>query len=230
MLKILVVEDDHQISEQLCSLLHKENFAPFPAYTQKEAMKALEQEPFDLALLDISLPDGSGYSICASIQRDQSIPVIFLTAFGDEISTVTGLDMGADDYIEKPFRPKELISRIRSVLRRYHKDGKLLRCGEITVDQDKALVKRGQEELFLSALEYRILILFMRNQGRVLSRTLLLEEIWDASGEYVNDNTLTVYIRRLRKKLENDTDTKEIIQTVRGLGYKMEWESYETRI
>lgn len=222
MLKILVVEDDCQISQELCSLLQKENFSPFPAYTQKEAMKALEQQTFDLALLDISLPDGSGYSICASIQREYSIPVIFLTAFGDEMSTVAGLDMGADDYIEKPFRPKELISRIRSVLRRYHKDGKLLRCGEIIVDQEKALVKRGQEELFLSALEYRILLLFMRNQGRVLSRNLLLEEIWDASGEYVNDNTLTVYIRRLRKKLEKNTDSKEIIQTVRGLGYKME--------
>ena len=142
--------------------------------------------------------------------------------YADEISTVTGLDMGADDYIEKPFRPKELISRIRSVLRRYHKENKLLRCGEITVDQDKALVKRGAEELFLSALEYRILLLFMRNQGIVLSRNLLLEEIWDVSGEYVNDNTLSVYIRRLRKKIEKETDTKELIQTVRGLGYKME--------
>ena len=185
-------------------------------------MKALEQQSFDLAILDISLPDGSGYSICASIQREYAIPVIFLTAFGDEMSTVAGLDMGADDYIEKPFRPKELISRIRSVLRRYNKEGKLLRCGEIIVDQDKAIVKRGQEELFLSALEYRILLLFMRNQGRVLSRNLLLEEIWDVSGEYVNDNTLTVYIRRLRKKLEKDTNSQEIIQTVRGLGYKME--------
>ena len=150
------------------------------------------------------------------------IPVIFLTALGDEFSVVTGLDMGADDYISKPFRPRELVSRMRSVLRRAGKSGRAVHVGELKVDMEKGVVTRAGEELFLSALEYRLFLVFLNNRGKILSRGQLLEEIWDVAGEYVNDNTLTVYIKRLRDKIERDPQSPEIIKTVRGLGYRME--------
>ena len=144
-----------------------------------------------------------------------------LTASGDEYSVVTGLDMGADDYINKPFRPRELVSRIRSVLRRTGKSQKLLKEDSITVDTVKGIVYRNGEELALSALEYRLLLIFFNNKGVVLSRGRLLSEIWDVAGEFVNDNTLTVYIKRLREKIEEDPSHPELIKTVRGMGYRL---------
>ena len=146
--------------------------------------------------------------------------MIFLTASGDEMSVVTGFDMGADDYIAKPFRPLELISRIRNVLRRYGQTESAITIGGVRVDFLKRTVTKNGRELFLSALEYRLLLLFFHNKGMVLSRNRLLEEIWDASGEYVNDNTLTVYIKRLRDKIEDDPQNPTILHTIRGLGYK----------
>ena len=140
---------------------------------------------------------------------------------GDEYSVVTGLDMGADDYINKPFRPRELVSRIRSVLRRTGKSQKLLKEGSITVDTVKGIVYRNGEELALSALEYRMLLIFFNNKGVVLSRGRLLSEIWDVAGEFVNDNTLTVYIKRLREKIEDDPSHPVLIKTVRGMGYRL---------
>ena len=222
MTKILLVEDDSQIASYLGELLRTEGFDTQIAGSKKEAGECLLAQDFDLVLLDVSLPDGNGFSICAEIKREYEIPVIFLTASGDEYSVVAGLDMGADDYIAKPFRPRELISRIRSVLRRCKKEQRILSCGDLRVNVSSATVTKGEKELFLSALEYRLLLLLLQNKGQILTRNQLLEEIWDASGEYVNDNTLSVYMKRLREKIEENPQSPRLLHTIRGIGYRME--------
>lgn len=222
MTKILLVEDDSQIAAYLGELLRAEGFDTQIAGSKKEAGECLLIQAFDLVLLDVSLPDGNGFSICAEIKREYEIPVIFLTASGDEYSVVAGLDMGADDYIAKPFRPRELISRIRSVLRRCKKEQRILSCGDLKVNVSSATVTKGEKELFLSALEYRLLLLLLQNKGQILTRNQLLEEIWDASGEYVNDNTLSVYMKRLREKIEENPQSPRLLHTIRGIGYRME--------
>lgn len=185
-------------------------------------MRLLEEQEFDLILLDVTLAQGNGYSACTQIKSRYEIPIIFLTALDDEFSVVTGLEMGADDYISKPFRPRELVSRMRTVLRRTGRNQKMLSCQDICVDPVKGITTKKGEEVFLSALEYRLLLVFFQHRGMVMSRSMLLEEIWDIAGEYVNDNTLTVYIKRLREKIEDNPQEPKIIKTVRGLGYKME--------
>ena len=222
MTKILLVEDDGQIASYLGELLRAEGFDTQIAGSKKEASECLLIQAFDLVLLDVSLPDGNGFSICAEIKKEYEIPVIFLTASGDEYSVVAGLDMGADDYIAKPFRPRELISRIRSVLRRCKKEQRILSCGDLRVNVSSATVTKGEKELFLSALEYRLLLLLLQNKGQILTRNQLLEEIWDASGEYVNDNTLSVYMKRLREKIEENPQSPHLLHTIRGIGYRME--------
>ena len=222
MAKILLVEDDGQIAAYLGELLRAEGFDTQIAGSKKEASECLLAQAFDLVLLDVSLPDGNGFSICAEIKREYEIPVIFLTASGDEYSVVAGLDMGADDYIAKPFRPRELISRIRSVLRRCKKEQRILSCGDLKVNVSSATVTKGEKELFLSALEYRLLLILLQNKGQILTRNQLLEEIWDASGEYVNDNTLSVYMKRLREKIEENPQSPRLLHTIRGIGYRME--------
>ena len=222
MTKILLVEDDGQIAAYLGELLRAEGFDTQIAGSKKEESECLLVQAFDLVLLDVSLPDGNGFSVCAEIKREYEIPVIFLTASGDEYSVVAGLDMGADDYIAKPFRPRELISRIRSVLRRCKKEQRILSCGDLKVNVSSATVTKGEKELFLSALEYRLLLILLQNKGQILTRNQLLEEIWDASGEYVNDNTLSVYMKRLREKIEKNPQSPRLLHTIRGIGYRME--------
>lgn len=222
MTKILLVEDDGQIASYLGELLRAEGFDTQIAGSKKEASEYLLVQAFDLVLLDVSLSDGNGFSICAEIKKEYEVPVIFLTASGDEYSVVAGLDMGADDYIAKPFRPRELISRIRSVLRRCKKEQRILNCGDLKVNVSSATVTKGEKELFLSALEYRLLLLLLQNKGQILTRNQLLEEIWDASGEYVNDNTLSVYMKRLREKIEKNPQSPRLLHTIRGIGYRME--------
>ena len=222
MTKILLVEDDSQIAAYLGELLRAEGFDTQIAGSKKEAGECLLAQDFDLVLLDVSLPDGNGFSICAEVKREYEIPVVFLTASGDEYSVVAGLDMGADDYIAKPFRPRELISRIRSVLRRCKKEQRILSCGDLKVNVSSATVTKGEKELFLSALEYRLLLILLQNKGQILTRNQLLEEIWDASGEYVNDNTLSVYMKRLREKIEENPQSPRLLHTIRGIGYRME--------
>lgn len=227
MTKILLVEDDVSIIEKLEELLKGEGFQVVNAQRQSKALELLEEEKFDLILLDISLPDGSGYAICSAAKaatldnKNKDVPVIFITAYDDEISAVTGLDMGAEDYITKPFRPRELVSRIKNILRRNDKTKSIIEIDNLKVDSLKGTVHKGDEEIFLSVLEYRLLLVFLNNKGVVLSRNKLLEEIWDIAGEFVNDNTLTVYIKRLREKIEDDPQKPTIIKTVRGLGYKV---------
>ena len=220
--KILLIEDDQAIVENLSAFLKEEGFEVTAADGQTKAMEILESGRPDLILLDVTLAEGNGYSACTAIKMKYDIPVIFLTALGDEFSVVTGLDMGADDYISKPFRPRELVSRMRSVLRRAGRSGGAVYVGDLKVDTEKGAVMRGGEELFLSALEYRLFLVFLNHRGKGLSRGDMLEEIWDVAGEYVNDNTLTVYIKRLRDKIERDPQNPEIIKTVRGLGYRLE--------
>lgn len=191
------------------------------AETKKEASEKLWAEKFDLALVDISLPDGNGYAVCTEIREAQDIPVIFLTASGDEASVVTGLNMGADDYIVKPFRPRELIARIRAALRKGGPASSVFERGGLTVDTANGTVKKGDAEIYLSALEYRLLLVFVNSPGSIITRQRLLHELWDAAGEFVNDNTLTVYIKRLREKIEENPAQPEIIVTVRGMGYRL---------
>lgn len=223
MTHVLLVDDDTSIVSNLRTFLNQEGFQVTSANNQKETIDLLDsgQYHFDLALLDVSLPDGSGFSLCSAIKANSDIPVIFLTASDDEYSVVAGLDLGADDYISKPFRPRELISRMNSVLRRYHRGSQPLEYHELKADTVRGLVYKNNVELTLSALEYRLLLLFLFNQGIVLTRSRLLDELWDMAGEFVNDNTLTVYIKRLREKIEADPAHPEYIKTIRGLGYKL---------
>ncbi len=224
MTKILLVEDDRGIVLNLTEFLTKEGFRVTAAGGQAGALQALKDETFDLVLLDISLSDGNGFAVCSAVKAEYGIPVIFLTASGDEYSTVTGFDLGADDYIPKPFRPRELVSRIKNILRLTGSAGNVIRLGDVTVDTVKGTASKNGRDLYLSALEYRLLLVFINNRGAVLTRTQLLESIWDIAGEFVNDNTLTVYIKRLREKIENDPQNPTIIKTVRGLGYKVDAE------
>lgn len=223
MTHVLLVDDDTSIVSNLRTFLNQEGFQVTSANNQKETIDLLDsgQYHFDLALLDVSLPDGSGFSLCSAIKANSDIPVIFLTASDDKYSVVAGLDLGADDYIPKPFRPRELISRMNSVLRRYHRGSQPLEYHELKADTVRGLVYKNNVELTLSALEYRLLLLFLSNQGIVLTRSRLLDELWDMAGEFVNDNTLTVYIKRLREKIEADPAHPEYIKTIRGLGYKL---------
>lgn len=219
--RILLVEDDAQITASLSAFLQSEGFSVETATGETQARQLVEQTAPGLLLVDVQLAEGSGFGVCA-YARSRGLPVIFLTASGDESSVVLGLDMGADDYIAKPFRPRELVSRIRSVLRRYGKEKTLVPLGGVVVDTEKGRVTRDGRDVYLSALEYRLLLVFLGHRGKVLSRSQLLEEIWDAAGDFVNDNTLTVYIKRLREKIETDPADPQIIRTVRGIGYMVD--------
>lgn len=221
MKQIFLIEDDKEIARNLAALLRSEGFAVTHACTQGEAAGLLAGNKFDLALVDISLPDGSGFAVCTEIKQTQDIPVIFLTASGDEASVVTGLNMGADDYITKPFRPRELAARIRAALRKSGHTPSAFEMNGLRVDMADGVVKKGGREVFLSALEYRLLLVFINNPKSILTRDRLLDELWDAAGEFVNNNTLTVYIKRLREKIEDDPADPRIILTVRGTGYRL---------
>ena len=220
--KILLVEDDLMIVNTLSEFLKDEGYVVKNATGQTKALSMLLEEQFDLVLLDISLSDGNGFSVCSAIKASYNIPVIFLTASGDEYSTITGFNLGADDYIAKPFRPRELLMRIKNILRLTGNVGNIIKIGDISVDTIKGIATKNNQDLFLSALEYRLLLVFLNNRGVVLSRMKLLETIWDIAGEFVNDNTLTVYIKRLREKIEDDPQNPEIIKTIRGLGYRVD--------
>jgi len=219
--KLLLVEDDPTLIRMLTAFLRGEQFEVISVTGQNAAAAAMEKNRPDLALVDISLAEGNGFGVCAHAKA-LGIPVIFLTASGDEYSVVAGLDMGADDYIAKPFRSRELVSRIRSVLRRAGKRQGLITLGELVIETAKGTVTRGGQDVYLSALEYKLFMMFLNNRGRILTRDRLLEEIWDCTGDYVGDNTLTVYIKRLREKIESDPQNPALIKTVRGIGYKLE--------
>ena len=221
--RILLVEDDSQIVRVLTEFLTGEGFEVTSVPGKMQAERCIVRGEYELCLLDVTLSNGSGFEVC-EIAVALGIPVIFLTASGDETSAVRGLDMGAEDYISKPFRPRELLSRIRRVIRRNAPDGKnaeiLLPCG-VSVQPESGIVRKNAAEITLTALEYRLLSVFLQNRGKILSREQLLFDIWDVGGDVVNDNTLTVYIKRLREKIEDDPQDPKIILTARGLGYRI---------
>lgn len=221
--RILLVEDDGGIVWALNEVLRGEGFEVCAVSGETEAKRYLEGGSLpDVILLDLSLADGNGFSLFCTVKEKYGVPTIFLTASGDEESVCRGLELGAEDYIAKPFRARELVSRIRSVLRRSTCTRNIVQLENVTVDTDKGTVTKNGAEIALSALEYRILLVFIGNRGRLLSRSRLLEEIWDVGGGFVNDNTLTVYIKRLREKIEDDPQDPHIIKTVRGLGYRVD--------
>lgn len=225
-MRILLVEDDKTIAAGLEYSLGQEGYATVVCHDVSSAKQflAAELETLSLCLFDLSLPDGSGYELCQMVKERKDIPVIFLTVVDDEVNVVMGLDMGADDYITKPFRIRELLSRIKSVLRRYEKQAKqqaVITIDNIRINSLAGKVYKNDTEVFLTALEYRLFLIFANHLGQVLSRNQLLEQLWDVAGDFVNDNTLTVYIKRLREKLEDDPANPQIIKTVRGLGYKV---------
>lgn len=220
-MKLFVLEDDAAIGMGLSYSLKNEGYDVTVAKNVKSAYEILNKETFSLYILDLTLPDGSGYDVCRKIKKSGDFPVIFLTAYDDEVNVVMGLELGADDYISKPFRVKELLARIKSVLRRYSKDSPdgIVSVGSIKVNTNEAKIYKNGAEIILTAMEYKLLLIFINNRGKVLSRQRLLEDIWDVAGDFVNDNTLTVYIKRLRDKIEEDPAKPQIIKTVRGLGY-----------
>lgn len=220
-MRILLVEDDRTIAVGLIYALEQEGYAVQHAPNAAQGRAAVETAAFDLALLDLMLPDGSGYDICRALREKGDTPVIMLTACDDEGNVVMGLEMGADDYVTKPFRIRELMARIKNVLRRRGRpDGETMRLGSLLIYPAQARVRKNGQEIFLTALEYRLLLTLVVNEGQALTRGQLLESIWDAAGDFVNDNTLTVYIKRLREKLEDDPQAPRLIQTVRGIGYR----------
>lgn len=223
-MNIFLLEDDEAIGIGLTYSLENEGYNVTLAKSVKEAEKIIDEKEFSLYILDLTLPDGSGYDVCKRIKAKGDLPVIFLTAYDDEVNVIMGFELGADDYISKPFRVKELMLRIKSVMRRYSNetsDG-IIKINNLKINTNEAKVYKNNEEIILTAMEYRLLLILLSNRGKVLSRTTLLENIWDVAGDFVEDNTLTVYIKRLRDKIEEDPAKPEFIKTVRGLGYVIE--------
>lgn len=220
--KVLIVEDDEAIRLGLKYYLEQENFETILAANKQEAIEQFSNDVI-LVLLDINLPDGNGFDLLKKLKQEKDIPIIFLTANDLEVSIVMGLDMGADDYITKPFKARELVSRIKSVLRRTanHQEASTITIQNITIDFKQAKVMKKGIDVLLTALEYKILLILALNPGTVFSREKILADIWDVNEDYVNDNTLTVYIKRIREKIEDDPNQPKIIETVRGIGYKI---------
>ncbi|MCX7749520.1 MAG: response regulator transcription factor [Clostridia bacterium] len=225
--KILVIEDDETLARGIEFALSRENYQVIIAGNLKEARSLLESQDFTLLLLDVMLPDGSGFDLCKAIRKTSDTPIIFLTACDEEVNIVQGLDLGADDYITKPFRVGELLSRIRAILRRIrssNKDPKISKhmivCGDLELNLLERKLIKNKEEILLTSMEFKLISVFMQNPLQVLGRDQILDKLWDMDGEYVDDNTLSVYIRRLREKVEDDPSGPKFIITVRRFGYK----------
>lgn len=221
--KILLIEDEEAIRIGLKYCLEQEKFVVYESENGSKSLEILkENNNIDLILLDINLSDINGFDLFEQIKK-YNIPTIFLTANDLEVSIVKGLDMGAYDYITKPFKTRELISRINSVIRISKKSNdNLIKIDNLIIDLNQAKVLKNNKDVFLTALEYKILLILATNPNIVFSRDQILANIWDVNEEYVNDNTLTVYIKRIREKIEDDINNPKIIKTVRGLGYKVE--------
>lgn len=220
-MKLFLLEDDSAISMGISYSLTNEGYCVTTASSIKQGLEIIKNNSFSLYIIDLNLPDGSGYDVCKEIKKQGDLPVIFLTAYDDEINVVTGFELGADDYITKPFRLKELSVRIKSVLRRYSKDTTdgIINVKNIKINTKEAKVYKDNYEIILTAMEYKLLLSLIKNRGKVLSRTALLENLWNIDGDFIEDNTLTVYIKRLRDKIEEEPNKPAVIKTVRGLGY-----------
>lgn len=227
MTKILLVEDDKNIAITISYYLQQEGFTINTAKTVKEGIEKIKNNEYDLMLLDINLPDGTGYALYQEMKNIQEIPTIFLTALDEEKDIVKGFDLGADDYITKPFHAGELLSRIKNVLRHNIKNAKKeieekIKIKNVEINLSSGKVLKEGKEIELTALEYKILVMLFENRGKMITREQILSYIWDSEENFVNDNTLTVYIKRIREKIEDNPNKPEIIKTVRGLGYKID--------
>ncbi|MBY2428148.1 response regulator transcription factor [Clostridioides difficile] len=224
MLKLLIVEDDSTISFGIKYALEQEGFSIDISKDLSSGKEMISSNEYSMILLDVTLPDGTGYELCQYIRGFSQVPIIFLTACDEEVNIVMGLDIGGDDYITKPFRIRELISRIKAVLRRKgntsEENKKILKFGDLSIDTLEARVYKNDKKIFLTSVEYKLLLIFIQNKNTVLSRTQILEKLWDVTYDFVNDNTLTVYIKRLREKIGDDLCEPIYIKTVRGIGYK----------
>ena len=225
MKNILMVEDDSTIAFAVKYAVEQEGFNLDIAENLENARKIVNSKEYDLILLDVMLPDGNGYEFLKQLrEHDEDTPVIFLTACDEEVNIVMGLDIGGDDYITKPFRVRELISRINAILRRKGKsqdsNKKILKFKNISIHTLEARVFKNNEEIFLTSAEYKLLLILIQNKNMVLSRDQIIEKLWDVTYDFINDNTLSVYIKRLREKIEDDSSKPQYILTVRGLGYK----------
>lgn len=215
---ILLVEDSESIIMGLKYSLEQEGFKIKVAKTVKQAK---EESEYDLVLLDVTLPDGNGFELFKEIKQTNDVPIIFLTAKDEEINVVQGLELGAEDYVVKPFRVRELISRIKVALRRYNKISEsIINCRGISINTDNIDVSCNGKNVELTSLEYKILLMLFTNKNKLVTREMLLDKIWDIAGNFVNDNTLTVYIKRIREKIGDSEGT--IIKTVRGIGYRVD--------
>lgn len=219
MIKVLLVEDNNAIILGLEYLFKEEGFEYSIVKNKRDTLNILDKETFDVVLLDVSLPDGNGFDICKYIKKKKNIPVIFLTAKDEEKDVVMGFDLGADDYIIKPFRNRELVSRIKNVLRRKNNLDNCLQIENIKINTETGKVYKDEEEITLTKLEYKILVNLFSNRNKLITREEILNDIWDIAGNFVEDNTLTVYIKRIREKI-GDKEGK-IIETVRGIGYRV---------
>ncbi|ENY8935444.1 response regulator transcription factor [Clostridioides difficile] len=223
MSSILLVEDDLSLIYGLEYSIQKNGFSVDVARTVEEALQIYKEKNYDLLLLDVSLPDGDGFDICKRVREASNVPIIFLTASDEEVNVVMGLDMGRDDYITKPFKLNELISRIKALLRRYNftsENVTELKSNNITVKLLENRVFKNEIELELTTAEYKLLCLLMKNKNIVLTRKNILDKLWDGNGSFVDDNTLSVYVRRLRNKIEDNPENPKILLTVRRMGYK----------
>ena len=226
MSKILLLEDDISLVDGLKYSLKKNGFETEIVRTVSEALNSIENiGKYDLLILDVTLPDGTGFDVCEAVRRQgQQVPIIFLTASDEEVNIIRGLDSGGDDYITKPFRLGELCSRIRALLRRagIANPGSttVIECGDITIDLLGSRALLNGKNLELTSAEYRLLCLLVRNVNRIVTREIILRELWDEAGNFVDNNTLSVYVRRLREKVETDPSHPRHLITVRGFGYQ----------
>ena len=223
MIKILMIEDDSTIAFGVKYALEQEGINIDISKDLESARLNIKENNYDLILLDVMLPDGNGYDFCKEIRKINNTPIIFLAACDDEVNVVMGLDLGGDDYITKPFRVRELISRIKAGTRRdksEDKNKKVLKYGNLSIHTLQARVFKDSQEVFLTSVEYKLLLILIQNENIVLSRNQILEKLWDITYDFINDNTLTVYIKRLREKIEDDSSNPHHIITVRGIGYK----------
>jgi DNA-binding response OmpR family regulator len=217
---LLLVEDDYALADSLSYYLKSEGYNIFLTSNIKDADKIIENDKIDLAILDINLPDGSGFDLCKKIRSNSDIPIIFLTARDEESDVINGFDIGADDYVTKPFKARELSSRIKSLLRRVKKANEdIIKIQDLIVDPKQYKIFKNNNEIEVTALEFKLLLFLINNKGIVLSREQILTSLWDNFDRFVNDNTLTVYIKRLREKIEDNPLDPKIIKTVRGIGY-----------
>lgn len=231
MINVLMIEDDSTIAFGVKYALEQEGFNIDICKDLESGRQNINNNEYNIILLDVMLPDGNGYEFCKEIRQTLDTPIIFLTACDEEVNIVTGLDIGGDDYVTKPFRVRELISRMNAVLRRKgnnNENKKVVKFGDLSINTLEARVYKKGEEIFLTSVEYKLLLILMQNKNVVLSRTKILEKLWDVTYDFVNDNTLTVYIKRLREKIEDDSTNPKYILTVRGVGYK--WDGSEKNV